>query len=362
MEEDAGKSIHDVDPKSSLIDLNRAGVPLLEIVTEPDFRSAEEVDIFMNTMRQLVRYLEISDGNMEEGSMRCDCNISVRLKGASEYGKRCEVKNVNSMRFARRAISYEVKRQIDLIEAGGEVQQQTLNFDPTTGVTSPLRDKEDAHDYRYFPEPDLQPVVVTKKYVTDLASTLPVLPKERIQKYTEQLGLSVYDAKVLTNTKAVSNYFEAIIKHTNNYKAAANWVMGPIKGYLNDNNLTISNFSIEAYKIALIIELVESNKISHSVAAQQLLPALLKQTDKEPLEVAESLNLLMQSDDNLIEQLIIETVQKFPDKLKIYRHGGKKGKGMVGFFMGQMMRASKVKLDPKLAKELLVKHLDASNN
>lgn len=358
LEEDAGKSTHDQDPKYSLIDLNRAGVPLVEIVTEPDLRSAAEAYEYVSKIRQLVQYLEISDGNMEEGSLRCDANVSVRLKGETKLGERTEVKNLNSIRNVKRAINYEAARQIKLLEKGQMVDRQTRSFDAATGTTFALRSKELAHDYRYFPEPDLQPVVVTRETVKEIAATLPALPEARIQRYTTEFGLSLYDAKVLTDTKAMSDYFEAIVQHIANYKAAANWLMVPIKGYLNDNNLTISEFSIEAYKIASIIKLVESDKISHSVAAQQLLPALVQQPEAEPLALAKSLNLLMQSDDGLIEQLIAETVQKFPDKLKIYQHGGKKGKGMIGFFMGQIMRASKVKLDPKLTKQLLMKHLD----
>ena len=201
MEEDAGKSMHEGDPRDSLIDLNRAGVPLLEIVTEPDLRSADEVDAFMTAMRQLVRYLEVSDGNMEEGSMRCDCNISVRKKGDPNFGKRCEVKNLNSMRFARRAIAYEVKRQIDLIESGGQVEQQTLNFNPETGVTSPLRSKEDAHDYRYFPEPDLPPVVLTADYIEEVRQKLAPLPWALYKRLTTEFELSDYDANLLTEER-----------------------------------------------------------------------------------------------------------------------------------------------------------------
>ncbi|MEM1123566.1 MAG: Asp-tRNA(Asn)/Glu-tRNA(Gln) amidotransferase subunit GatB, partial [Bacteroidota bacterium] len=242
MEEDAGKSIHDIAPDASFIDLNRAGVPLLEVVTEPDFRSAQEVDVFMNAMRQLVRYLEVSDGNMQEGSLRCDCNVSVRLKGAEKFGERCEIKNMNSMRFARKAIEYERKRQIDLIEAGGKVAQQTLNFDPVTGVTAPLRDKEDAHDYRYFPEPDLPPVVISEEYLATIKSKMPALPWELQQTFIEKYQLSAYNAKLLTEEKGIATFFQALTQHTKNYKAAANLIINKISPWLNEEKQSIDKF------------------------------------------------------------------------------------------------------------------------
>ena len=222
MEEDAGKSIHDVDPKHSLIDLNRAGTPLLEIVTEPDLRSGEEVDAFMTAMRQLARYLEISDGNMQEGSMRCDVNVSVRKKGETIFGERCEVKNVNSMKYARQAIAYESQRQIDLIENGGTVTRETLNFNPTTGITTPMRDKEDAHDYRYFPDPDLPPVILSPTFIDEVKNRLPKLPNELFTEFTSKYGLSEYEAELLTTEKNTALYFSELAGHTPHYKAAAN--------------------------------------------------------------------------------------------------------------------------------------------
>ncbi|MEM6965968.1 MAG: Asp-tRNA(Asn)/Glu-tRNA(Gln) amidotransferase subunit GatB [Bacteroidota bacterium] len=245
MEEDAGKSIHDVDPKHSLIDLNRAGVPLLEIVTEPDLRSPEEVDAFMTGMRQLVRYLEISDGNMEEGSLRCDCNVSVRKKGDNQLNERCEIKNMNSMRFARQAIQYEQKRQIDLMERGKRVQQNTLTFDPTTGTTSPLREKEDAHDYRYFPEPDLPPVVLAEDFVEKIKAQMPSLPFELFQQFTSEFKLPAYDAELLTEEKETALYFLNLSQGRKNYKAIANLIINKIKPFCNEEKIAISHFPIK---------------------------------------------------------------------------------------------------------------------
>jgi len=215
MEEDAGKSIHDLNPKHSLIDLNRAGVPLLEIVTEPDFRSAEEVDVFMTTMRQLVRYLEISDGNMEEGSLRCDVNISLRKKGATEFGERCEVKNLNSMRFARQAIEFEVKRQADILNAGGSIKRNTLNFDSASGTTSPLREKEDANDYRYFPAPDLTPLELSPAFIEDIKASLPPLPAELHQQFTTDFALSEYNTNLLTQEKSTALFIKSSLLRMN---------------------------------------------------------------------------------------------------------------------------------------------------
>src|ERR1700712_798080 len=237
MEEDAGKSMHDQHHADSLIDLNRAGVPLIEIVSEPDMRSSEEAWQYLTEIRKVLRYLDICDGNMEEGSMRCDANISVRIKGASEFGNRCEVKNLNSIRNVQRAIDHEFERQVAIIEEGGYIEQNTLNFNADTGETSVLRSKEMANDYRYFPEPDLQPLFLDRAYVNQIKESLPALPNELYDKYTGQLGLPAYDAAVITADREFALYFEELIKHTDNYKAASNWLMGSVKSYLNENGV-----------------------------------------------------------------------------------------------------------------------------
>ncbi|MEM6318402.1 MAG: Asp-tRNA(Asn)/Glu-tRNA(Gln) amidotransferase subunit GatB [Bacteroidota bacterium] len=353
MEEDAGKSIHDIAPNASFIDLNRAGVPLLEIVTEPDFRSSMEVDAFMNGMRQLVRYLGVSDGNMQEGSLRCDCNVSVRLKGETKFNERCEIKNMNSMRFARKAIEYERKRQIDLIESGRKIAQQTLNFDPVSGVTAPLRDKEDAHDYRYFPEPDLTPVVISDSYLADIKKEMPALPWELQQEFTEKYQLSAYNAKLLTEERATALFFKELTTKTNNYKGAANLIINKINPWLSETKSAISDFPATHEQLSALIQLVDDGKVSNTIAYQRIFPQLLT-TKKMPLEIAESMNLLQSSDDDFLAQLVQDVLDKNPDKVKAYKKGKK---GLIGFFMGQVMKASKGKAEPKSTNALLVKKL-----
>ena len=248
MEEDAGKSLHDIDPYDTLIDLNRAGTPLLEIVTEPEFRSGEEAYAYLTEVRKLVRYLDICDGNMEEGSLRCDANISVMLKGAKEFGKKVEVKNMNSFRNVQRAIDFEIKRQIDLVEAAEPIAGETRSFDAVKGITFSLRSKENANDYRYFPEPDLQPVFITQEYINKVKANLPTLPDELFNLYTKTYKLVEYDALQLIDLKEVAAYYNKLVTFTKNYKSAANWVMGPIKAYLNERALTISEFTLEPKK------------------------------------------------------------------------------------------------------------------
>jgi aspartyl-tRNA(Asn)/glutamyl-tRNA(Gln) amidotransferase subunit B len=356
MEDDAGKSSHDQHDEYSLIDLNRAGVPLIEIVSQPDLRSAEEAGQFLTEIRRLLRYLEICDGNMEEGSMRCDANISVRLKGATEYGNRCEVKNLNSIRNVQRAIEHEFVRQVNIIEAGGRIDQNTLNFDATTGETSVLRSKEMANDYRYFPEPDLLPVQLDEAYLANVRKSMPALPKELYAKYTTQLGLSDYDAGVITADKEVAAYFEAIIQYTNNYKSAANWLMGAVKSYMNDNSLTITQLQLEPENIAALIKLVDEGKINNSVAAHKLFPAMLKDAGKTPDELAKELNLLISQDVSEVNQFIQAALAKFPDKVKEYQKGKK---GVLGLFMGEIMKLSKGKIDPQKTNQLLLKELES---
>ena len=245
LEEDAGKSIHDVDDENTCIDYNRAGTPLIEIVTEPDLRSSDEAFAFVSEIRKLVRYLEVCDGNMEEGSLRCDANISVRKKGETKLGTRVEVKNLNSIRNVKRAIDVEANRLIEIIEAGGTIQQQTRSFDANAGTTQAIRDKEDADDYRYFPEPDLTPFHLQDEFIEKIKKSIPALPEERIKKYTTELSLSGYDASVLTEERTVSDYFEKIILHTTNYKAAANWMLGPVKSWMNENGKEITEFPLK---------------------------------------------------------------------------------------------------------------------
>lgn len=355
MEEDAGKSMHDSDPTDTLVDLNRAGVPLLEIVSEPDLRSGEEAYKYLTEVRRLVRYLDICDGNMEEGSLRCDANISVMLKGSEQFGRRVEVKNMNSISNVRRAIEHEIKRQIDIAEAGQVLDQDTRSFDAATGTTFSLRSKEAANDYRYFPEPDLQPVLVTESDIARVKSELPPLPAELIGKYTQQLGLSAYDAGVLTDSKEIALFYESVLKHTGNAKAAANWVMGPVKSFLNENAVHISQFPVSAERIAQLIALIDSGKVSFAVASQKIFPLMTGETGKSPQQIAEENNLVQESDSGALLGMIREAVGKYPAKVAEYKSGKT---GLLGMFMGEVMKLSKGKADPKLANELLKKVLD----
>jgi aspartyl-tRNA(Asn)/glutamyl-tRNA(Gln) amidotransferase subunit B len=356
MEEDAGKSIHEQGSPHSYIDLNRAGVPLLEIVSEPDIRNSQEAVQYLSELRKLVRYLNICDGNMEEGSMRCDANISVKLKGDTKLGNRCEVKNLNSIRNVQRAIEHEFARQVKVVEAGGYIEQNTLNFDADTGETSVLRSKEMANDYRYFPEPDLQPLQLTPAYLEQIKQRMPALPNELFTKYTQQLGLPAYDAGVITAEHDIADYFEKLIAVTPYHKAAANWLMGPVKSYLNDNSISIEAFAITPHQLAGVIELVQNGAINNSAASQQLFPALVKQPDKEVKQLATELNLMISNDSNDLEQFINEALAKFPDKIKEYQKGKK---GVLGLFMGEIMKRSKGKIDPKETTRILTKALES---
>lgn len=355
MEEDAGKSMHDDDPMHSLIDLNRAGVPLLEIVTEPDLHSPEEVDAFMTAMRQLVRYLEISDGNMEQGSMRCDVNVSVRPAGAEKLGERCEIKNVNSMRFARRAIEYEQRRQIELLRAGRSVQQQTLNFDPETGVTSPLRDKEEAHDYRYFPEPDLPPVPITAGVLERFRSEMPELPWEARERLSTQYGLPEYDLQLLSEEKAPLEFFESVAQHCRHYKAIANLLINKVLPFLKEKGMPPAAFPVDAARLAAFVEMIEGGTVAGAKAYQYILPVLIEHPQRQPIDLARELNLLQNSDADQLGAEIESILAKHPDKVERYRKGKK---GLIGFFIGELMKATGGKADAKVAQQLLRERLE----
>jgi len=355
MEEDAGKSLHDIDPFETLVDLNRAGTPLLEIVTEPDIRTGEEAYAYLTEVRKLVRYLDICDGNMEEGSLRCDANISVRIKGAKEFGKKVEVKNMNSFRNVQRAIDFEIKRQIDLIEESKPIAVETRSFDAVNGTTFSLRSKESANDYRYFPEPDLQPVFVTQEYINEVKSKLPVLPDQLFTLYTKEYKLSDYDAHQLIELKEVAAFYNELVKHTSNHKSAANWVMGPIKSYLNERALTIIEFTLAPQKIAEIIALIDSGAVSNSAASQRLFPALVESPDKKAEQLAKELDLLQNSNSNELQELVKQALTKYPEKVTEYKNGKV---GLLGMFVGEVMKLSKGKADPKLLNQLVKETLE----
>lgn len=355
MEEDAGKSLHDQDDENTLIDLNRAGVPLLEIVSEPDLRSGEEAHAYLAEIRRLVRFLGICDGNMEEGSLRCDANISVRKKGEIEYGTRCEVKNLNSIKNVQKAIEFEAGRQIKLLERGQIIEQNTLNFDADSGETSVLRSKEMANDYRYFPEPDLPPIILSEAYIEEIRKSLPALPEELYIKYTSELGLSDYEANVITADHDLVLYFEELIKETNHYKAAAHWLMGSIKSYLNTHAVFIGDFLLKPKIIAEIITLVDAGKISNTAAAQQLFPELIRYPEKTATETATALNLFIDQSVEKLDAIIEQVLQLHPQKVTEYKKGKK---GILGLFMGEVMKLSKGKIDPKVANRVLAKKLE----
>ncbi len=355
MEEDAGKSIHDVDVYDTLVDLNRAGTPLLEIVTEPDIRSSQEAYNYLTEVRKLVRYLDICDGNMEEGSLRCDANISVRLKGAKEFGTKVEVKNMNSIRNVQRAIDFEITRQIEAIENGESLSQETRAFDALKGTTISMRSKEAANDYRYFPEPDLQPLFVDQTQIDSIHKEMPALPRELFFKYTKEFGLSDYDAYNLTDNKSIALFYEEIIQYTKNYKAVANWMMGDIKSYLNEFGVEIDEFPLSAKIIAELIQLIEDGKVSTSIASQRLFPELLQSSDS-PLEIAERLNLIQDSDENALKGFILQVFEENQNEVERYRSGEKQ---LTGFFMGKLMKVSQGKADPKIANNLLRQMLES---
>lgn len=357
MEEDAGKSMHDIDPFETLVDLNRAGTPLLEIVTEPDFRSGEEAYAYLTEVRKLVRYLDICDGNMEEGSLRCDANISVRIKGAKEYGKKVEVKNMNSFRNVQRAIDFEIKRQIDLIEEGKEIAVETRSFDAVNGSTFSLRSKESANDYRYFPEPDLQPVFITQDYIEKVRTQMPVLPNELHSKYTKEFKLSEYDALQLTETKELAEYYNEAVKDSSNFKGVANWIMGPVKSYINENAIHFSDFrkKVEPYRIAEVVQLVDKGMISGSTASQVLFPEMIKHPGKNAEDLAKELDIVQNSNSNDLQELINKALEKFPEKIIEYKNGKT---GLLGLFVGEVMKLSKGKADPKLLNNLVKETLE----
>jgi len=351
MEEDAGKSIHTMHESKSFIDLNRAGIPLIEIVTEPDLRSGAEVDAFMSSIRQLVRYLEISDGNMEEGSLRCDVNISIRPKGTDILNNRCEVKNVNSMKFARQAIEFEEKRQLKIVLEGGKVAQQTLNFDPSTGVTTPLRSKEDAHDYRYFPEPDLPPIHISEEFLENEKDSLPVLPWDAYKFLHQELDLPAQEASILSEMKDTFLYFRDFMDKVADKKLLTNFLVNKLLPFLNEKGISVTESPFERDGILAFLSLIESGKISHSLAYQKLFPLWLESPTSDPLEIAEKNQLLQEKVEGKIELIFNEIIGENPQKWLEFKSGKK---GLSGFFMGELMKKTGGKSDPKEAMEILI--------
>jgi aspartyl-tRNA(Asn)/glutamyl-tRNA(Gln) amidotransferase subunit B len=355
LEEDAGKSIHDAHPEKTAIDHNRAGVPLLEIVSEPDLYSAEEAYAYVTEIRKLVRFLGICDGNMEEGSMRCDANISIRPRGEKKLGTKVEVKNLNSIRNVKKAIEIEAERMMKMAERGETIQQQTRSFDAERMTTFSLRSKEEANDYRYFPDPDLPPFKVSANQLETIRRSMPELPDAIHQRYMKEYQLPAYDARLLSDEKELVNYFAATLAHTQQYKAVANWLLGPVKAWLNENNQGLDQFVLEPAQLAKLVELVQSGKISFSSASSRLFPRLIEQPATDPATLAASLQLLQDAGEDQIEQWVSEVLSKMPDKVAEYKKGKK---GLIGLFMGEVKKVSKGKADPKTTTALLEQKLN----
>lgn len=354
IEEDAGKSMHLEGQAESVLDFNRAGVALIEIVTEPAIHTSEEAGLILAEIRKLVRYLEICDGNMEEGSLRCDANVSVMPVGSKTLGKKVEVKNMNSIRNVQRAIDHEVERQVAEIGKGNSIVSETRTFDANSGKTSGMRAKEELNDYRYFPDPDLSPLTVSDKWLNEIRSSMPELPKALFEKYVTAYKLPEYDALVLTDSRDVALYFEEVCGHTSNYKAASNWVMGPVKSYLNEHGEDAGKFAIRPVAIAELIAMIDQGQVNFSVASQKIFAELLKDPAQKPSQVAQKLNLIQDSSADTILPIVKEVIKEFPLKVEEYKNGKK---GIIAMFMGEVMKRSKGKADPKLANELLVENL-----
>ena len=351
LEQDAGKSIHDLDPQNTFVDLNRSGVALMEIVSKPDLRSPDEVNAYIKKLRSIMRYLGTCDGNMQEGSLRADVNVSVRKKGSKEFGTRCEIKNVNSIKFMQMAIEYEANRQVDLIEDGQTIDQETRLFDTKKNETRSMRSKEDAHDYRYFPDPDLLPLEVSDDFIENLKSEIPELPDEKKKRFIEKFKLSPYEANILVSDIETSNYFENVIKKSD-VKLATNWIIGELFAALNEKNLEITESPISAGNLSKLINLIKDGTISGKIA-KTVFEQMMK-GDKDPKKIVEEKGLKQESDPKALEALIDKVIDDNRDKAIEYKSGKVK---LFGFFVGQVMKVSGGKANPQLVNEILKKKL-----
>jgi aspartyl-tRNA(Asn)/glutamyl-tRNA(Gln) amidotransferase subunit B len=353
LEEDAGKSIHDISELDTYIDLNRAGTPLVEIVTEPCIHSAQDAFLFVSEMRRLVRWMGVCDGNMEEGSLRCDANISIRLKGDTKLGTRVEVKNLNSIRNIKKAIEFEIDRLIQITETGGTILQQTRSFDANNDSTFSIRDKEDANDYRYFPDPDLAPFQLTQQYIKDIEAALPVLPAVLKNTWKSNYALSEYDVEQLCENKEEADFYAAWTKQTSHYKSAANWILGPIREYLNENNTSYNSLLPFIPYLVELLDLVASNQLNFSVASGKVFKAIMQQM-QSPTEYAKSNNLLQSNSSDEIEVWVDQVLLMHPEKIIEYKKGKK---GLIGLFTGEVKKLSQGKADPKVTMQLLEQKL-----
>ena len=350
LEEDAGKSLHDQDDRFSFVDLNRAGVPLIEIVTEPDIRSAEEAAALLLEIRKLVRHLDVSDGNMEEGSLRFDANISIRKFGTTEFGTRCEVKNLNSIRNVRRAMEFEFNRQQEVISEGGRIIQSTLNFDADQGTTAPMRTKEEANDYRYFPDPDLAPIHISAEWLAQIKFDMPALPAEISKQLVADFGVNASEAAMLSEDRDLLSYFNGALPSVGNKKSLVNWLTGSIRALLSEQEISIADFKLQPVQLAELINLVDDKKITQQIALQQLLPELMKNPAAEAMTTAASLNLLIVENSDELSGFVEEVLAKFDAQVQAYKKGKK---GVLGLFVGEVMKLAKGKADAQKINELL---------
>ena len=353
MEEDAGKSIHDQHDVFTLVDINRAGVPLLEIVTEPDFRSGQEVSDFMAELQKVVQYLHISDANMEEGAFRCDCNVSVRKKGSPILGERCEIKNMNSRRFAKSAIEYEATRQIEVLESGGVIHKTTMLYDSLANVTKHMRKKESENDYRYFPEPDLPPVVLTQKFLEHIRKDLVALPVDRYIRLKDQYQLPHADAEFLTEDMTYSDCFFELANKTSNFKSLSELLISKVIPYVKTKGIFLGDLG-DTDQLLRFIHLLDSNKVSKSAIYQHVFPVWIRDISQNPEDISSDLQLIKSDDQDFLDGLIEQVLQNNPEKVKEYQKGKK---GLIGFFMGQIIQKSGGKADPKVLQDKMEKML-----
>ena len=347
LEQDAGKSIHDLDPSNTYVDLNRSGVALMEIVSKPDLRSPDEVNAYIKKLRSIMRYLGTCDGNMQEGSLRADVNVSVRKEGDKELGIRCEIKNVNSIKFMQMAIAYEAQRQVELLESGKSIDQETRLFDTKKNETRSMRSKEDAHDYRYFPDPDLLPLNLDKELIENIKKNLPELPDQKKERFIKDYSLNVYEANVLVSEKEISDYFEEVVKNSD-IKLAKNWIMGDFFASLNEKNISISDSPVTAKKMSQLIDSISSGVISGRTAKEVF--EVMKETGEEPNKIIESKGLQQKSNPKELEGIIEKILADNKDKVNQYKSGKDK---LFGFFVGQVMKVSGGKANPQLVNEIL---------
>ena len=351
MEEDAGKTVH--KPDGSYVDFNRAGVPLLEIVSKPVMHTPEEAAEYLKSLRRIVRYLGICDGNMEEGSLRCDANVSVRIKGEDKLGTKTELKNMNSFKHVEKALEYEIERQIDVLKEGGKVIQQTRLWDEKSGITKPMRSKEESFEYRYFPDPDLVPLIIDDKWIDDVRKTLPELPKEKLERFIEEYGIKPEDARVLVEERELAEYFERAAKESKEPQSVANWILSELLGYLNRDGKEIKDTLIKPEQIGKLVELVEKGIISGKIA-KTVFKEMYNSGD-DPEKIVKEKGLIQITDRGEIEKLVEEVLESNPKAVEQYKAGKK---NTIGFFVGQIMKKTKGKANPKIVNELLVKKLE----